>query len=117
MSIGLFIILGIVVGLLPLARPMGYYLLTLSLPIIGIAIVSARLWKQVYWKQLLGGALVMVLIVSVILTPWGMRNKKVFGEFQFTHSKVIMMKWHYRALRNYSVAERELEYEDYYLKK
>lgn len=97
-----YIFLGIIVGLLPLARPMGLVYIGLMPAIILFVILSAWLWKQVNWQRFLSGSLIVVLITSTILVPWGLRNKAVFGEFGLTQSRGIMMQWHYNELRRYS---------------
>lgn len=113
-SIWLFLGLGILAGLLPLARPMGFYfILVLPLLICGTSVLS-KSRRQVVWKKLLFGMLLSTVVACFVLTPWGLRNQEVFGEFRLTHSEGLMMDWHYRMFeRNQIFESKNIEAQEY----
>lgn len=114
---GRLIFIGLTAGLLPLARPLGFYYVML-IPIIvlvGVFVTDRKIRPS--WKTVVSGLLIIGLVVIMVLVPWGLRNKEVFGEFSLTHSEGIMMEWHYNALQKYQSSGRKAENITPYFKK
>ena len=107
-----YIYLGIILGLIPLTRPLGfYYILVVPLFLLVSLLVSSGVGTT-NWIRIIKGFFLSGLIASILLTPWALRNNQVFGSFSLTQSEGIMMKWHYRAMtRNISVgADHDIYY-------
>ena len=93
-----FIYLGIVLGLIPLARPLGfYYILVVPLFLLASLWISSEVGTT-NWVRMIKGLFLAGLIASIVMMPWGLRNSQVFGKFSLTQSEGIMMKWHYQSL-------------------
>ena len=108
-NIGRLVSIGIVAGLLPLARPLGLYYIMLVPGIVLIAVATMEQSTRPSRNAVISGLLVSSLIAAIVLTPWGLRNKAVFGEFSLTHSEGIQMEWHYNALQKYQSSDRKPE--------
>ena len=114
LSVRNFICIGVIAGLLPLARPLGFYLILAAPMLIIIAFVLSTRWSQVRWKKLLVGLSMSGLLACVVMTPWAVRNYHVMNHFGLTHSEQIMMKWHYRAFeRNRMSKHTGIDVQDY----
>ncbi|SVD19102.1 uncharacterized protein METZ01_LOCUS371956, partial [marine metagenome] len=111
------ILIGIAAGLLPLARPLGLYYIMLMPIIVLVGVAITERSTKPSWKIVISGLLIIGLVVVIVLVPWGLRNKAVFGEFSLTHSEGIMMEWHYNALQNYQSSDRKAEEITPYFKK
>lgn len=93
---------GVCLGALPLARPLGAYVV-FALPIL--LCMTSYMTKQsratklrfLDWKKI---GLVIV-IVGFVTSPWLYRNYQVFGSVSLTQSEGIMMEWHYDVLKKY----------------
>ena len=108
-NVGRLISIGIVAGLLPLARPLGlYYIMVMPIIVLVAMGIKGQLTK-ISWKTVVSGLLMSSLIAVIVVTPWGLRNKAVLGEFALTHSEGLMMEWHYNALQKYRPVDREPE--------
>ena len=109
-----FVGIGVVAGLLPLARPLGFYLILVAPMLIMIVFVLSGMWSQVRWKQLLVGLSMSSLLACVVMAPWAVRNYQVMNHFGLTHSEQIMMKWHYRAFeRNRMSKHIDIDVQEY----
>ena len=96
-----FIYLGIVLGLIPLARPLGfYYILVVPLFLLASLWISSEVGTT-NWVRMIKGLFLAGLIASIVMMPWCLRNSQVFGKFSLTQSEGIMMKWHYQSLNKY----------------
>jgi len=99
--------LGLLAGLLPLTRPLGFYVI-LVIPIFFV--FSCRM-SPVGWNMSLGktvsGLIVIATIAAAIMMPWAYRNHITFGQVSLTQSEGVMMQWHYNALKK-QVANPEL---------
>ncbi|HIA75905.1 MAG TPA: hypothetical protein EYN92_05715 [Dehalococcoidia bacterium] len=111
-----FIYLGIVLGLIPLARPLGfYYILVVPLFLLASHWISSEAGTT-NWVRMIKGLFLASLIASIVVIPWGLRNSQVIGKFTLTQSEGIMMKWHYQNLkRNISLGPNHDHF--YYLDK
>ena len=100
------ILFGSCIGLLPLARPLGVYLI-LCIPIM--LFLSYFMQRQCFRSRYLNlKKLVVVSLIAVsILLPWTARNYVVTGHVALTHSEGIMMQWHYKNLTRY-LGEKDL---------
>ena len=94
------ILFGICIGLLPLARPLGLYLIV-AIPVL----LLIPLWIQsgsFRIRYLNFQKLIFIsLIAGLVMLPWSVRNYAVFGEFTLTQSEGIMMQWHYASMKLY----------------
>ena len=90
--------LGIFAGLLPLTRPLGFYVLLLT-PVFFVLsrLVSPNPWKTSSRKTILG-FFVAALTATIIMLPWAYRNYLTFDQVSLTQSEGVMMQWHYNAL-------------------
>jgi len=96
------ILFGLCLGLLPLARPLGAYIV-IALPIM----LVVSMWinrngfrscqEYLNYRVVLG----VFLVTLLTLSPWAFRNYMVFGQFSLTQSEGIMMQWHYNSLTSY----------------
>ena len=93
--------LGIFAGLLPLTRPLGFYVLLLT-PIFFVLsrLLSPNPWKTSSQKAILG-FLVAALTATIIMLPWAYRNNLTFDQLSLTQSEGVMMQWHYTACARY----------------
>ena len=100
------ILFGSCIGLLPLARPLGVYLI-LCIPIM--LFLSYCIQRQCFrFRYLNLKQLVVVSLIAVsIMAPWVARNYVVTGKVTLTHSEGIMMQWHYKSLTRY-LGEKDL---------
>jgi hypothetical protein len=71
--------IGILLALSTLLKPVAA---PLWFPTIGI--MGYHLWKASNFKRIWGHAAVMLVLMGVLLAPWYIRNKKVFGHYFLT---------------------------------
>ncbi len=99
-----FIFIGLLAGLLPLARPAGITL-TILLPAILLLSLSIQTatgkyaydWKSVYLYLVLG-----ILVGLLITTPWLIRNKFVTGHMSFNQGSHRVAEFNFfRLLHSY----------------
>jgi hypothetical protein len=91
---------GISAGVLPLARPLGIYILAATALLLLLGwILSPGLRARTYWSSTCRKFISVALLAALIMSPWAYRNYLVFGEISLTQSEGIMMKWHYNALK------------------
>jgi hypothetical protein len=91
---------GISAGALPLARPLGVYvLLVLPLLLLMVWILTPELRSRTYWYSTCHKFISVALLAALITSPWAYRNYLAFGEISLTQSEGIMMQWHYKALK------------------
>jgi len=91
--------LGLFAGLLPLARPLGFYVL-LVIPVFFVlsSRVSGTRWRMPLRKTIFG-FFAVATIAAMIMLPWAYRNYLAFGQVSLTQSEGVMMQWHYKALK------------------
>ena len=115
---GTFALLGLVAGLLPLARPLGFYFVLVAPLLMIFAFLMPKLENKVDWRRFAFGIILSVTVSAVTVAPWGIRNKAVFGQFSLTQSEGLMMGWHYQLLESYQnpqdrTAEQKLRFKRY----
>jgi len=100
------IIFGVCLGLLPLARPLGLYVIVVG---AGILLVVLFLCMGRDLRRYFSGSKVLVIGVIAILiaTPWAVRNHLVLGSFGLSQSEGIMMEWHYNSLAMLTMEPKE----------
>ena len=97
----IYVFTGLVCGILALTRPLGFYfVLALPFVVLGVLAVSEK-WNDLRWPRILGGLILVVGFAGLVMSPWAMRNKVVFGSVSVTQSEGIMMEWHYRGLQRF----------------
>ena len=105
LNLRLSIIVGLLAGLLPLARPLGAYCI-IALPLfLFLVLWLKRKTEAIDWLKTLRLSLLSAVISIIILTPWAVRNYLVFDQLALTQSGAIQAQYYYRSLRAYGMPE------------
>jgi len=107
----IYLLLGLTCGFLPLARPLGLYVV-IVLPFV-LLIAMFFLYKsnilQLELKSTLAGFAVAGFVAIIVVSPWAIRNYQVFDKVSLTHSEGIMIEWHHKMLRKRSGMAHDIE--------
>jgi len=71
-NVGRLILIGLTAGLLPLARPLGFYYLMLMPIIVLVGVAVTNRSTRPSWKAVISGLLIFGLVVVIVLMPWGL---------------------------------------------
>lgn len=105
---------GVIIGAATLVRPIALYI---TVPLLLFIYISHCWWRRVkLWRKILQWSIILGLQV-ILITPWVIRNRVVFGEFFYTTvSDVNMLRYHAAplkaALERKSTNEAQQELED-----
>jgi len=99
LEIRTYIYLGIILGLIPLGRPLGFYYILVVPLFLVVSLLFSSGMGATNWVRMTKGLFLSGLIAIIVLFPWGLRNSLVHGNFSLTQSEGIMMKWHYATLK------------------
>jgi len=98
-----FLVLGLFVGMLPLARPIGLPII-LSLPFVfGITLLLRSLSCRIPVRKLIVYTIVATTLSTSVLVPWALRNYYVLDNFGLSQSQAIMLRDQYKFLQKFGI--------------